>query len=313
MPDHDMNVGNDSGANVRTDLNDALSALVQNFSTATTPPTTFAHQIYADTSPSGYSIFKVRDAANAVWSTLWDDEGRWKGIDGTASEPSMSFGNDVDTGLYSIGANQLGITVGGSQVSSLTATTQTWLAQLVVHQSGAANRHTMYRTTNAPADIQDLFFSFNNNSAAQTVYAGVQGEIVTNVAGFEDGKLSLSGVTGGGLTKFLVYDGSDASITLTGSTIYTPVTITTDTTPTAAGRAVIIIGTWTAANDITDFDNETAGQRLTIIGGDVDCNVVDGAPIQLVAGAIWNGKAGATLELISDGTIWYELSRSDAS
>lgn len=100
------------------------------------------------------------------------------------------------------------------------------------------------------------------------------------------------------------------NLVVTGSTVNTPATITTDTTPTAAGRKVIIIGAWTAANDITDFDNETAGQELTIIGGDADCNVVDGAPIQLVGGTTWNGIAGATLVLISDGTIWYEKSRS---
>ena len=102
-------------------------------------------------------------------------------------------------------------------------------------------------------------------------------------------------------------------ITMNGAFVRTPVTITTDTTPTAVGRAFIIIGAWTAVNDITDFDNETAGQVLKILGGDVDCNVVDGAPIQLVGGTTWNGKAGATLELWSDGTIWYEASRSDAS
>lgn len=92
-----------------------------------------------------------------------------------------------------------------------------------------------------------------------------------------------------------------------------PSTITTDTTPTAVGRRVVIIGAWTTANDITDFDNEVAGQELIILGGDADCNIVDGSPIQLVGDATWNGAAGATLKLISDGTVWYELSRSDAS
>ncbi len=98
-----------------------------------------------------------------------------------------------------------------------------------------------------------------------------------------------------------------------GALIRTPAAITTDTTPTAANRAFVIIGAWTAANDITDFDNETAGQVLKILGGDADCNVVDGAAIQLEGDATWNGKAGATLELWSDGTVWYEANRSDAS
>ena len=99
-------------------------------------------------------------------------------------------------------------------------------------------------------------------------------------------------------------------LTVSGAEIFPPATITTDVTPTAAGRRVIIIGTWIASNDITDFPNETAGQFLTILGGNANCNVVDGAPIQLEGDTTWNGVSGATLQLLSDGTIWYELTRS---
>lgn len=103
---------------------------------------------------------------------------------------------------------------------------------------------------------------------------------------------------------------ANQDMTIVGAFNRTPVTITTDTTPTAIGRGVIVIGAWTAGNDITDFDNETAGQELIIIGGDTDCNIVDGSGIELVGGTAWNAAVGATLRLYSDGTTWIELSRS---
>lgn len=101
-----------------------------------------------------------------------------------------------------------------------------------------------------------------------------------------------------------------ADITVAGATIKTPVTITTDTTPTAVNRSTIIIGTWTAANDITDFDNESEGQEILVIGGDTDCNIVDGAPIALVGGTTWNAAAGAAIALYNTGGVWYEKWRS---
>ena len=73
MPQVDYNIGNDSGANVRTDLNNHLAAIVQHNSGATTPSTTFAHQFWADTSPSGYQSFVVRDAPNPAGTCHLDE------------------------------------------------------------------------------------------------------------------------------------------------------------------------------------------------------------------------------------------------
>jgi hypothetical protein len=92
-------------------------------------------------------------------------------------------------------------------------------------------------------------------------------------------------------------------------------TITTfsanDTTPAvSAGNVFVIPGTWTAGNNITTFDGGTAGQKITIVGGDSDCVLNDAGALNL-AGA-FTAAAGDTIELITtDGTNWYELKRSD--
>lgn len=64
MSQHDQNIANDTGAAVRTDLNNALGALFTLSSGATAPATTIAHMFWADTT-SG--TLKRRNAANTGW------------------------------------------------------------------------------------------------------------------------------------------------------------------------------------------------------------------------------------------------------
>lgn len=75
MAQHDYLIENASGAVVRADINDALSAIVTNNSGSTAPDPSFAHQWWADTS-SG--ILKQRDATNTTWLEVASfDGGVW--------------------------------------------------------------------------------------------------------------------------------------------------------------------------------------------------------------------------------------------
>jgi len=64
---HDYIIANGTGAAVRSDLNDALSAIVSNNSNATAPATTYAYQWWADTTTG---LLKIRNAANNDWVTV---------------------------------------------------------------------------------------------------------------------------------------------------------------------------------------------------------------------------------------------------
>jgi hypothetical protein len=64
---HDYSIANDSGANVRADLNNALSAIVSLNSGASAPTTTFAFQLWADTTTG---LLKIRNSANSAWVTV---------------------------------------------------------------------------------------------------------------------------------------------------------------------------------------------------------------------------------------------------
>ena len=67
MAQHDYSIANDSGANVRADLNNVLAAIVSQNSGASAPTTTFAFQPWADTTTG---LLKIRNAANSAWVTV---------------------------------------------------------------------------------------------------------------------------------------------------------------------------------------------------------------------------------------------------
>ena len=64
MATHDYVIANGTGAAVRSDLNNALAAIVSNNSDTTEPTTTYAFQWWADTTNGQ---LKLRNAANSAW------------------------------------------------------------------------------------------------------------------------------------------------------------------------------------------------------------------------------------------------------
>lgn len=69
MATHDYNLANQDGASFRSDLNNALAAIVSNNSSSTEPATTFAFQWWIDTNTT---TLKIRNAANDGWITVGD-------------------------------------------------------------------------------------------------------------------------------------------------------------------------------------------------------------------------------------------------
>jgi len=86
MATHDYVIANQSGAAFRTDLNNALAAIVSNNSNSSEPATKYAYQWWADTSAS---IFKIRNSSNNAWINLFTLAG---GID---VDSASTFSADV--------------------------------------------------------------------------------------------------------------------------------------------------------------------------------------------------------------------------
>jgi hypothetical protein len=67
MSQHDYNLADQPGASFRTDLNNALAAIVSFNSGATEPATMFAYMMWADTTTGN---LKIRNSANNAWVTI---------------------------------------------------------------------------------------------------------------------------------------------------------------------------------------------------------------------------------------------------
>lgn len=77
MAQHDLNIANQVPANLRADLNNALSAIATNSSGASAPSTTYANQWWYDTTND---LLKIRNEADTAWITV-----------GTLNQTSNSF------------------------------------------------------------------------------------------------------------------------------------------------------------------------------------------------------------------------------
>ncbi len=112
MAVHDYVIANGTGSAVRSDLNNALAAIVSNNSSSSEPGTTYAYQWWADTNAN---VLKIRNSSNDAWITLRELDGTMLIEDGSASTPGLAFADDVNTGIFSPAADQIGFATGGAE------------------------------------------------------------------------------------------------------------------------------------------------------------------------------------------------------
>jgi len=110
----DGTVANGPGATVRADINSQIQSLQTMNSGAAAPGTTWANMLWADTTNT---LAKKRNNANGAWNTFADlDFQHWLLNDGAVGTPAYSFNADPDSGIYRIGANNIGVAVNGAKV-----------------------------------------------------------------------------------------------------------------------------------------------------------------------------------------------------
>ena len=126
MSQSDQLVQNDTGANVRVDINSNLAALFSNNSGAAEPATTTAYMWYADTTNDE---LKIRNAADSAFVTVGTLSATNLGLAtaasptftgnvdipaGTAGAPAIRRSDDTDTGLFFSAADTVNISTGGT-------------------------------------------------------------------------------------------------------------------------------------------------------------------------------------------------------
>ena len=92
MAIHDYVIANGTGSAVRSDLNNALAAIVSLNSSSTEPSTTYAYQLWADTNSN---TLKIRNSANNAWIAVSATGGIGSANLGLATLASPSFTGDV--------------------------------------------------------------------------------------------------------------------------------------------------------------------------------------------------------------------------
>ena len=135
MAQADQIIANDTGANVRADINDNIAALFSLSSGSSAPSTTTAYMLWADTNAGS---LKIRNGADNDWIVLGPSlttanlglaptasptfTGNVVIPNGAVGTAGLQFTGDSDTGFYRVAANQVGITAGGTLSHSFTST-----------------------------------------------------------------------------------------------------------------------------------------------------------------------------------------------
>ncbi len=120
MATHDYSLANQSGASFRTDLNNALSAIVTGNSSGSSPATTFAYMEWNDTSAG---VKKIRNSNNTGWIELFQLDGTLTMESGATGTPGLAVRGDLNTGIWSSGSDLLNFSTGGTERLELGAAT----------------------------------------------------------------------------------------------------------------------------------------------------------------------------------------------
>jgi hypothetical protein len=158
---HDYVIANGTGAAVRSDLNNGLAAIVSQNSGTTEPATMYAYQWWADTTTG---LLKIRNAANNAWVTVGTLASANLGLLssgstvtaalGSASTPGITFTGDLNTGIYSPGADQVAISTNGT-------------GRLFVDSSGRVLVGTSSARTNIPGGGQGVLIEGSSSTNDQ--------------------------------------------------------------------------------------------------------------------------------------------------
>ena len=276
MATHDYVLDNATGANFRSDLNNALAAIVSNNSSSSEPSTKYAYQWWADTNEG---VLKIRNSSNDGWVTLLQLDGTLTLEDGSNSAPALGFRDDLNTGIFSSAADTLDITCGGTtrgsfSSSGLTVTGNVTATSFVgnidavdgdfdgtleadaITVAGVALSTVIAGTTVTTAtNANHVSVADNESTNENNLIPFIEDASATGNVGLEsDGDFTYNPSTG--LVTATAFSGSGASLTA--------LNIVTDTSPQLGGDFQ------TNGNNIDFGDSGGASDDRAVFGADTD-------------------------------------------
>jgi len=110
--------------------------------------------------------------------------------DGTAAAPAYTFASDPNTGLYSVGANDIGVTTNGILAMDISASAVTLALPLT------SNGDVTFGVANTTASIAPATQATGTNGNAVTLTGGQAGAAATGAAGKNGGAVTITGGLG---------------------------------------------------------------------------------------------------------------------
>ncbi len=222
MSTHDYNLANQSGASFRSDLNNALAAILSNNSNASSPTTTVAYMLWVDTSANK---LKIRNSANSAWIDLIDLDGditRDFTFNGTSANivfdtsdnelqfrdnAKATFGNSADLtithdGGSSIindtGTGELLLQRGGNTVVSLSSLgivvqDPEGTAQVEIKGFEGSNANLLLKCDEGDDNGDTWIIQSQASTADLKIYNDISGSNVEKFAINNDGDISVTG------------------------------------------------------------------------------------------------------------------------
>ena len=193
MAQHDYVIANDTAANVRADINSALSAIVSNNSGATEPTTTYANQWWYDTANN---ILKLRTESDDAWMSVayLDDAG-----DG--------FRILDDTQVVDTSGTQTGL-IGDQATATWEAGTDT--TQSLVSPANVKSSIIALALTNSPlvgTPVEDVYALSGTSPTLEPDNGSIQTHTLSGNTTYSDGFSAGQAIT------LMIDDGSAYTIT----------------------------------------------------------------------------------------------------
>lgn len=232
MSQHDFNIANQGFAAFRSDLNNALGALVSNSSGTTEPTTTYAYQWWYD---STTDILKMRNSANDAWisvaafnqtTDVWSVVLPSGNLNDIASQAQAEAGTDNTTIMTPLKTAQAIAALGGSSALDFQefTTSGTWtkpssgsiaIITLIGGGGGGGSYSIEITFGGSGGQIITGIFSLADLSSSETIVIGAGGSGTTNVtvAGQNGGNSSIG-------TSKLICLGGTGGRSRTGTTVY---------------------------------------------------------------------------------------------
>ncbi len=177
MSQHDENLDNQSPVLFRTDLNNALQALLTNSSGPSSPASPVAYQFWVDTTNN---LLKVRNAANSAWVTIGSPSLSFLGFlqssggilagallaaVGTIGAPGIAFSGDTNSGIYRVSANTWGLVSDGVEYIRISSSGITFLGTGALQLPSGT-------TAQRPGSPVNRMFRYNSETEAYEAYVG---------------------------------------------------------------------------------------------------------------------------------------------